>query len=347
MEEVHKRLDECDGKEKETDRRTSSYLSIDILGMIMEQIHLSDQIHVRAVCSGWRRVQFSQVIPVNKLPCLMTHKWVWDGNILSICKFHLASVNVTCSIKHIMTQEDRGDIFGASICASKYGWLLVQKFTDPFVYNPFSGEIIRLPKLSITFNRATFSSIPTAQDCMYFVLQSSKSDQLIVICIYCNGDQEWKCILSISFPRYYWLHRTWVKLNSLGNQVFFLGVSSFSLSAGEETELADRIYFLCGQQNCYYSLRTLTYHRNTVFSPQAIDRSQECTWIEPRFTAFPFIEGEDLAPIIALSSGSGEQQSLPSISDSTPGQSVSSSQSLFPLMGRLLSVFFQVSHHQD
>ncbi|XP_057961208.1 uncharacterized protein LOC131153138 isoform X7 [Malania oleifera] len=64
MEEVHKRLDECDGKEKETDRRTSSYLSIDILGMIMEQIHLSDQIHVRAVCSGWRRVQFSQVIPV-------------------------------------------------------------------------------------------------------------------------------------------------------------------------------------------------------------------------------------------------------------------------------------------
>lgn len=169
-----------------------SDLPSDILNEIIRRLYFVDRIYFRATCTSWRLAHCDR--SAGELPCLLTHNWSWDnnGNMLSICKYHYPSVNRTFKNKHIIETENWEDIFGASVCASKYGWLLLQKSEKTFLYNPFSREILKLPDMNVSFNRSTFSSDPTSPDCLFFCVQSSKSSNTITISTCQRNDLEWR-----------------------------------------------------------------------------------------------------------------------------------------------------------
>ncbi|CAK9184242.1 unnamed protein product [Ilex paraguariensis] len=171
--------------------RSWSDLPIDVSNEITGRLYLFDRIRFRGVCKKWRLADCVQ--PAQKLPWLMTHSWGWDssGNILSECKFHCPPPDRPFTKEHKMEVENWDDLFGASVCASKFGWLLLQRSEKVFCYNPYAEEILNLPDIDISFNRSTFSSIPTLPDCVFFVLYSSKGCDRIRISICHHGDLQW------------------------------------------------------------------------------------------------------------------------------------------------------------
>lgn len=178
------------GKQKECS--SWSDLPVDILNIINGKVfHFVDKIRFRAVSKNWKLAKLTQ--PEPKLPWLLDHQWGFDGNgcVFSSCMFHIPSSNETHTTKNIIDSEDQYDLFGAGICASKYGWLLLQKGQSSWFYNPFSNKFIKLPKMDISFNRSTFSAIPTSPDCLCFAIQSSKDSDKIYISTCSPGDEEW------------------------------------------------------------------------------------------------------------------------------------------------------------
>ncbi|GFZ02937.1 hypothetical protein Acr_15g0015450 [Actinidia rufa] len=191
---VHKKRDGYNFEDGRTSKWCWSYLPVGVLGMIMGRLSPVDQIRFRAVCKDWRLASSSSQ-PSPRLPWLMTRDWVWSesGDIVSSNKFHMPFHRHTHTSMHELDGQNWDDIHGASVCTSKYGWLLLQKSKNGFVYNPFTREMLKLPKIDIAFNRITFSSVPTSTDCLFFAIESSKksSRYKIKICICSLGAQKW------------------------------------------------------------------------------------------------------------------------------------------------------------
>ncbi|KAF3969878.1 hypothetical protein CMV_006375 [Castanea mollissima] len=132
--------------------RRWSDLPVDVLNIIAERLDFIEQLCFRLVCKNWRQ---AQVVPLYKnLPWLMEHSWTYDDkNVYSVCSFHLPIVNQSHVTHNKLRREELNDLHGAVICASRFGWLLLQKSTLSFFYNPYSKSIIKLPDLDIGFNR--------------------------------------------------------------------------------------------------------------------------------------------------------------------------------------------------
>jgi len=120
-----------------TEGRQWSDIPLDVLNIIAEQLDVVDQIYLRAVCKNWRQIQI--VRPNKKLPWLMGLSWAFDENVYSVCSFYRPSANQSyITYNNIFEREEFKDLRGAAICASKYGWLLLQKSSLSFFYNPYT-----------------------------------------------------------------------------------------------------------------------------------------------------------------------------------------------------------------
>lgn len=168
--------------------RPWSDLSIDILHIIARQLDIVDHVSFRAVCKNWREIQG---FPLVKTPWIMGHSWAIDENVYSLCSFSRPTANWSHVTRNKFDREGFRDLRGASICASKYGWLLLQKSSLSFFYNPYTNSIIKLPNLNISFNRTTFSSVPSSPDCFCFAIESSKDSIKIYIHVCQPSDHEW------------------------------------------------------------------------------------------------------------------------------------------------------------
>ncbi|XVF30702.1 hypothetical protein REPUB_Repub16aG0080900 [Reevesia pubescens] len=183
--------------------RSWSDLPVDILNLITGRLPtIVDQIRFRFVCKNWH---LAIVHPYERnIPWILGHLWHFDfnngGAMAQLISFHIPSPNHQFHIKNnIVTQEQ--EFCGAGICASKYGWLLLQQSHKAFFYSPFSRKAIKLPNMKISFNRATFSSSPTSPDCICFAIQSSKSSNKIGISICSPGDLQWCTIALDGFKK--------------------------------------------------------------------------------------------------------------------------------------------------
>lgn len=183
----------------ETECRQWSDLPLDVLHIIAEQLDVVDQIHFKAVCKNWRQIQI--VRPNKKLPWLMEHSWALDENVYSVCCFYRPSADRSYVTRNKIEGEEFNVLHGAVICASKYGWLLLQKSSLSFFYNPYTKRIIKLPDLDLSFNRTTFSSVPTSPDCFCFVIESSKDNDKIYLHICRPGDCQWSTLMLDGFRR--------------------------------------------------------------------------------------------------------------------------------------------------
>jgi hypothetical protein len=179
--------------------REWSDLPVNVLDIIAARLDALDQIYFRAVCKNWGQTQRFTV--TKKLPWLMGHSWACDQNVYSVCSFYRPSANPS----HVPYSKIEKEVFkvlhGAAICASKFGWLLLQKSSFSFFYNPYTKSIIKLPDLDLSFNRTTFSSVPTSPDCFCFVIQSTKNDGKIYLSICQPGDNQWSTLILDGFRR--------------------------------------------------------------------------------------------------------------------------------------------------
>jgi hypothetical protein len=182
-----------------TECREWSDLPVNVLDVIAARLDALDQIYFRAVCKNWGQ---TRRFPVNKtLPWLLEHGWGFDENVYSVCSFHRPSANPSHVPYSKIEREEFKVLHGAAICASKFGWLLLQKSSLSFFYNPYTKSIIKLPDLNLSFNRTTFSSVPTSPDCFCFAIQSSKNDHRIYLSICHPGDREWSTLILDGFRR--------------------------------------------------------------------------------------------------------------------------------------------------
>ncbi|XVF56789.1 hypothetical protein PTKIN_Ptkin06aG0148400 [Pterospermum kingtungense] len=178
--------------------RPWSDLPVEILNLIIRRLSMIiDQIRFRLVCKNWHLAEVPEY--ESNVPWLLGFLWHFDlgvGDAMTqLISFHIPSPNNQCQITKNIVKEEL-ELFGAGICASKYGWLLLQQSDKAFFYSPFSGKAIKLPNMEINFNRATFSSSPTSPDCICFAIQSSKSSDKIRFSICSPGNLEW-CTIEV------------------------------------------------------------------------------------------------------------------------------------------------------
>ncbi|GLT30301.1 hypothetical protein SLA2020_051060 [Shorea laevis] len=203
------------GSEEEKEERCWSNLQVDILSMIKSHLFGADRIWFHAVCKAWNSVP-SQVrwLPsparqpseVTRFPTLM-----FSGRNTSVCKFFNPLLNKTHSIIF-------PELANAQIRFSKGGWLLVtQGNSKIFFFNPFTKEKINLPDLPVQehkFTEISFSSLPTAPDCIVLAISILCLNEVKFSCIR-RGESCWKTFEECSDTNVY--------MPCYSNPVFFDG----------------------------------------------------------------------------------------------------------------------------
>ncbi|CAN1232883.1 F-box/kelch-repeat protein At3g18720 [Linum perenne] len=137
-------------------------IPIHLLSSIQSRLLGADRCFFRLVCRTWEQ-SFSGYTVLNsrphRFPILI---WMGNGSGGRACLFDPITNSVS-------TLPPSPHLAGAVIRCSKHGWLLVTQGTygrSIFFYNPFTGERIDLPNLSLySLEGITFSSPPTSPDC--------------------------------------------------------------------------------------------------------------------------------------------------------------------------------------
>ena len=167
-------------------------LDEDIIYSIMNRLHYVDQLRFRAVCKNWREANLEGVKYADKLPWMMA---LDPGS--GSCHLYDPFYRRKHTIKTTITSK--GIFIGASILASKHGWVLLGKIDQEtghsgllFFYDPFCDKIIHLPKLHHPYYlRATFTKSPVCSDCEIFLLDVDHRKNKIQINTCRVGDPKW------------------------------------------------------------------------------------------------------------------------------------------------------------
>ncbi|CAA7018622.1 unnamed protein product [Microthlaspi erraticum] len=159
-------------------------LPLCLLEVIMSQLVLEDNIRASAACKSWREAGVS-VRVVEKHPWLM-----WFPITSNLFRFFdpLQSKSYTLELP---------ELADSSVRCSRDGWLLMQRhYTEDemFFFNPFTRELISLPKFKLPFREIAFSCPPTSDDCVVLALNLD-TDAYLTISTCHPGATDWitKC----------------------------------------------------------------------------------------------------------------------------------------------------------
>ncbi|KAF5184413.1 F-box family protein [Thalictrum thalictroides] len=180
-------------RDKKEDRPWSDLLQ-DLMENIMKRLFYADHVRLRLACKGWRSMY--RVPPIRQLPWLMA----LNENAWTSCKLFDPVYKKTYNIN--INDDDTGlllqgkSLKDISIQECKNGWFFMSESNNPmgnlFLYSPFiNGRIITLPNLNTTIQIATFSSVPTDSDCVFFTLNTQTSFGIISISTCCLNDGNW------------------------------------------------------------------------------------------------------------------------------------------------------------
>ncbi|CAD5327519.1 unnamed protein product [Arabidopsis thaliana] len=117
----------------------------------MSYLVLKDNIRASAVCRAWRKAAES-VRVVEKHPWVISFPRHYGVTILFD---PLGRKSYTLNLPELV---------GTDVCYSKDGWLLMRRssLVDMFFLNPYTRELINLPKCELSFQAVAFSSAPTS-----------------------------------------------------------------------------------------------------------------------------------------------------------------------------------------
>ena len=147
-------------KKGKLELQTWSDLPTELLELIVSRLTLEDNVRVSVVCKRWHSVAIS-VRVVNQSPWLMY--FPKSGNLY---EFYDPSLRKTHSI-------ELPELNGSRVCYTKDGWLLLYRPRSHrmFFFNPFTREVIKLPRFELTYQIVAFSCAPTSTSCILFTVK--------------------------------------------------------------------------------------------------------------------------------------------------------------------------------
>lgn len=176
-------------------------LPVDVMGKVIEKLSWVDRVRLYAVCKSWKALR-GFVLDSPDFPWMLKFR---NGGIPGTMFELFDPFSKKRYVADAWIEEKDKAIFAnASIRCSRLGWLLLRsRNSDPsdpksylvstFLLSPFTGELIKLPKLEEDFyltNVATFSMDSTSPECIVFVFWRTCYTAGYSIC--CVGDVMWK-----------------------------------------------------------------------------------------------------------------------------------------------------------
>ncbi|KAG2312255.1 hypothetical protein Bca52824_023812 [Brassica carinata] len=159
-----------------------------LLEVIMYRLVLKDNICASAVCKSWCEAAAS-VRVMEKHPWLMC----FDK--------HCSSFELRDPVRSKLYTMHLPELAESAVCFIKDGWLLMYTSSskDMFFFNPFTRELVSLPKFSVPFQAIAFSSPPTSDNCVLIALDfvTRVQERRILISTCQPGATEW---ITEAFP---------------------------------------------------------------------------------------------------------------------------------------------------
>ncbi|CAH8389586.1 unnamed protein product [Eruca vesicaria subsp. sativa] len=121
----------------------------------MSYLLFKDNIRASAVCKAWRKAaEYVRVVE--------KHPWVIS---ISYCGNLIDFFDPLQWKKYTLNLPEIAESF---VSYSKNGWLLMRRksFVDLFFFNPYTREIIKLPKYNLLLQKIAFSSARTSDTCV-------------------------------------------------------------------------------------------------------------------------------------------------------------------------------------
>ncbi|KAK3043515.1 hypothetical protein RJ639_002094 [Escallonia herrerae] len=159
-----------------------SELPAELLELIVSQLTLRENIRASVVCKRWLSVAIS-VRVVNKPPWIMYFPKFGD-----LFDFYDPSQRKTYSL-------ELPELRGSRICYTRDGWLLLYKPRTQRVlfFNPFTRELIKLPRFEMTYQIVAFSCPPISPGCIVFTVKHV-SPTIVAISTCHPGATEWTTV---------------------------------------------------------------------------------------------------------------------------------------------------------
>ncbi|KAL9286343.1 hypothetical protein AtEden1_Chr4g0284821 [Arabidopsis thaliana] len=158
---------------------TIADLTSSLLEIIKSYLVLKDNIRASAVCRACRKAA-EYVRVVEKHPWVISFPRHYGVTILFD---PLGRKSYTLNLPELV---------GTDVCYSKDGWLLMRRssLVDMFLLNPYTRELINLPKCELSFQAVAFSSAPTSGTCAVIAFRPF-TRFIIRISICYPGATEW------------------------------------------------------------------------------------------------------------------------------------------------------------
>ncbi|KAJ6750037.1 hypothetical protein OIU85_000645 [Salix viminalis] len=262
--------------------QTWSDLPLELLHLIFIRLSLEDNIRSSIACKRWNTAAIS-VRVVNQSPWLM-----YFPKFGNMYEFYDPAQRKTYSL-------ELPELYGSRVCYTKDGWLLLYRprTNRVFFFNPFSREVVKLPRFELTYQIVAFSCAPAFSTCVVFTVRHI-SPTIVAISTCHPGATEWvtvnyqiACLFSES-PIIFKLHRSnrfWQEMKTLDGMTLF---ASF-LSSHSRTDLPgmmrNSVYFskvrFFGKRCISYSLDDCRYYPRKQCHDWGEQDPFENIWIEP------------------------------------------------------------------
>ncbi|KAF1879820.1 hypothetical protein Lal_00037323 [Lupinus albus] len=169
-------------KNEKLELQTWSDLPVELLELIFSRLTLDNNIRASAVCKSWNSVA-TAVRVLNQSPWLMYFPKFGD-----CYDFYDPVQRNTYSLQ-------LPELSGSRVCYTKDGWLLLYRPRTHrvFFYNPFTRQVIKLPRFEMTYQIVAFSCAPTSSDCVLFTVKHV-SPTVVAISTCYPGATEWATV---------------------------------------------------------------------------------------------------------------------------------------------------------
>ncbi|KAJ7976134.1 F-box/kelch-repeat protein [Quillaja saponaria] len=173
---------EVQNEKWELELQTWSELPTELLELVLSRLTLEDNVRASVVCKKWNSVAIS-VRVVNQSPLLMY--FPKSGNLYEIYD----------PSQRKMYSLELPELSGSRVCYTKDGWLLLYKPRSHrvFFFNPFTQEVIKLPRFELTYQIVAFSCAPTYPGCVLFTVKHVNPIVVAISTCY-PGATEWTTV---------------------------------------------------------------------------------------------------------------------------------------------------------
>ncbi|KAF9680872.1 hypothetical protein SADUNF_Sadunf06G0166800 [Salix dunnii] len=166
-------------KKVKLETQTWSDLPIELLELILCRLSLEDNIRSSVACKRWNTAAIS-VRVVNQSPWLM-----YFPKFGNMYEFYDPSQRKTYSL-------ELPELYGSRVCYTRDGWLLLYRPRTHrvFFFDPFSQEVVKLPRFELTYQIVAFSCAPSSNTCVVFTVRHV-SPTIVAISTCHPGATEW------------------------------------------------------------------------------------------------------------------------------------------------------------